>query len=219
MEMSFRKNRIKLVISYDGTNYKGWQKQPDNPSVQECIEKALSEILQSPISLMGSGRTDAGVHAQAQVAHFDSPKDLGRYDLLRALNSYLPTDISILDILSAPDSFHALESCEKKSYCYRLLHHRVPCALRSRYTLFYPQELNLENLQKQASVFLGEHDFEAFQNEGTPVYTTVRKIFQSEWRVCGDEVEYWVEGSGFLKQMVRNLVGAMLRWQNENEAE
>jgi tRNA pseudouridine38-40 synthase len=207
--------RIKLILSYDGTDYCGWQKQKehafasDKPSVQETVEKALEQILRHPIELSASGRTDAGVHAVAQVAHFDSERTMPK-DLCWALHSKLPTSITAKAAFEAPDDFHSTISAEKKIYRYWIWNNMRSTALLSRYSWGLRKPLNLDFLNEAASHLLGEQDFASFRSMGTPVKTTVREIYSAQWsRPKPSLLEFKVCGNGFMKQMVRNLVGTM----------
>lgn len=208
--------RIKLLVSYDGTDFCGWQKQkvhkhsPELPSIQETLEKALSSLFNEPIDLMGSGRTDAGVHAKGQIAHFDTEKPLPK-DLCWALKSLLPSTIVVKDSWTAPRDFHATLSATHKTYRYWIWNNPRPTALLARYSNWVRAPLDLEYLNKQAALFTGEHDFKSFQSVGTPVAHTVRTVFKAKWSQKSESlVQFEVTGSGFLKQMVRNLVGTQI---------
>lgn len=205
--------KIKLLISYDGTGFQGWQRQPDKPSVQATIEEALSRIYDQPIKIVGSGRTDAGTHAVGQVAHFEAPKTIAKEERLqRALNSMLPDSVVIKGIWLAPDDFHALFSARRKTYIYRIWNHPIRSALWRERALWVPEPLDLNYLNEMSSVLMGERDFKSFQTSGTPVKSTVRRIDASAWSQVGGGplLEFRIRGTGFLKQMVRNIVGTLL---------
>jgi len=207
--------KIKLLMSYDGSVHGGWQKQPNNPqTVQQRLEKALVKLFEQDIRVVGSGRTDTGVHAVGQVAHFTINKDPKRYSLVKALQSMLEPSIVVKKAWLAPKEFHAQRSAINKTYKYILLHQKHPSALFYRHAGWLkgnPLESPLKNLNEYAKVFLGTHDFTSFQNVGTEIKSPIRTIYSSQWvEKRPGYLEYQVNGSGFLKQMVRNLVGIQL---------
>ncbi len=205
--------RIKLLISYDGTDYAGWQRQTNAVSVQGTLEAALKKFYGKPVNLMGASRTDTGVHALGQVAHFDAPRSPTQGDLRYALNSLTPPSIVVKQAWIAPSDFHAIASSDKKTYHYRILNRRVPSALRHRYTYWLRSSLDLSYLQTASEYLLGRHDFRSFQTTGTKVKSTIREILDVHWerRGLGEEiVEFRITGNGFLKQMVRNIVGTIV---------
>lgn len=214
--MSSEKKKIKLLVSYDGTDFCGWQKQkehkhgPDKPSLQETIEKALSQILNEPIDLCASGRTDAGVHALAQIAHFETSKALPK-DLCWAIKSLLPNSIAVRQAWIAPEEFHSTLSAVRKTYRYWVWNSPRPSALLSRYSHWVRFPLDLDYLNEQAQYLVKNQDFKSFQSVGTPVQTTVREVYKARWtHRKGSLVQFEITGSGFLKQMVRNIVGTQL---------
>lgn len=205
--------KIKLLLTYDGTEFEGWQRQPDKRTIQGVLEEALSRMYNEPIKTFGSGRTDAGTHAVAQVAHFEAPKILnGEERLVRALNSLLPDSIAVRAAWLAPEDFHALFSASRKTYIYRIWNHPVRSALWRHRALWVPADLDITRLNQFAEVLIGQQDFKSFQTSGTAVKTTVRTLDQAAWKAVsgGHLLEFHVRGNGFLKQMVRNLVGTML---------
>lgn len=204
--------RIKLIVSYDGTDFYGWQKQkPQYITVQGALELALQKVFQTPISIFGSGRTDAGVHARNQVAHFDAPHDPARYNMCKALNSFLPRAIVVKQAFYAPPDFHSLHSALKKTYRYRIITTEFPCPLRKRYATWYRHPVSLGHLNEYAKKLCGTHDFKSFQNAGTDVGTTVREVLEASWSANEiDEIDFSITATGFLKQMVRNIVGTSL---------
>jgi len=208
--------RIKLILSYDGTDYCGWQKQKKHaqasplPSIQETTEQALQKIFQHPIGLSASGRTDSGVHAIAQVTHFDTDRKMPK-DLCWGLRSFLPASIVPKGAFIAPDEFHSTVSAVKKTYRYWIWNHPRPTAILARYTWWIRQPLDLEHLNNSAKYLIGKKDFESFRSMGTPVKTSVREIYQAQWtQVKEGLVQFEVTGNGFMKQMVRNLVGTQV---------
>lgn len=204
--------KIKLLLSYDGTPFQGWQKQPGRPTVQGVLEAVLTQMYDEPIKTIGSGRTDAGTHAVGQVAHFEAPKILnGEHRILRALNSLLPDEIACKGAWLAPDEFHALASAIRKTYIYRIWNAPIRSALWGKRALWVPDPLNIQHLNELSQVVRGEHDFKSFQTQGTPVKSTIRRVDQCEWvRRSPHLLELRIRANGFLKQMVRNLVGTLL---------
>lgn len=205
--------KYKLTIAYDGTSFGGWQVQSNALSIQFLIEQALSTVLRAPTVITGSGRTDAGVHALGQVAHFitDAPIEFSR--LRYALNALLPPTIRILEISSAPDSFHARYSAISKEYHYHLHLSSILDPFKRLYSHPVYTPLNLDVMQQAAELFIGTHDFTSFVNEShTPnaskdgVRTLTRLQFVTE--EGGIRLEF--EGNGFLYKMVRNITGTLL---------
>ena len=199
-----------MIISYDGTGYVGWQRQSNGISIQEMLEKALSEITGDCITVYGSGRTDSGVHARAQVAHFDTCVRMSPDKFAIALNMHLPLDIRVLYSEECDPSFHARFSAKKKQYRYRI-HIGPHSDVFSRYTALqlhrYP---SIDLMQRVAEDVLGTHDFRAFMSTGTTVENTIRTIEESKWEKDKNFLIYSVTGNGFLYNMVRILVGTML---------
>lgn len=208
--------KVKLLMSYDGSAHGGWQRQPTNPeTVQGRLERALSQILDEPIRVIGSGRTDAGVHALAQVAHFATSKDPQKFRIAHALQRLLGPTIVVRKAWLAPQEFHAQRSAMSKTYKYLVLHRRYPSAIHHGLLHWVPiakdGRLSIETLNSYARVFVGTHDFSAFQNVGTTLKSSIRSIFRCEWKDLGRGLlTFEIKGSGFLKQMVRNLVGIQL---------
>lgn len=216
------KPRYKITMSYKGSRFFGWQKQPkpDQPSVQGELESALATLYQRPIRVIGSGRTDRGVHALAQTAHFDLEERLtsdGAKELLYKLNKLTPPELCVYRLQSVPPKFHAQLWTESKTYKYLVHSSPLPHPLWADLIASVPHELNLNRLNEAAKVFLGEHDFKSFQTSGTQVPTTIRQVRVSEWSAGEGHLTYVISGNGFLKQMVRNLVGQMLSWSAGTE--
>ncbi len=202
--------RIRLIISYDGTNYVGWQVQPNGVSVQSLLEKALFELTGEQIRVEGSGRTDSGVHAKAQVAHFDTNARMDAGKFAVAMNMHLPADIRVLYSEECDPSFHARFSAKQKEYAYTVQlgpHADVFHRTTSLHLHYMPDE---SAIQIAAKSVLGTHDFNAFKCSGSSMENTVRTITRSEWTRSGQFLVYHVEGNGFLYNMVRILVGTML---------
>jgi tRNA pseudouridine38-40 synthase len=198
----------KITLSYDGTEFHGWQRQPDKKTVQSTLENSLAKIAQKKISVIGAGRTDAGVHAQAQVAHFKANLHLDEDELLRALNSLLPQDIRITSLIRAAPDFHARKTAMSKIYQYRILHSPKISPFVVRYVLHWPSALNVNLMRRAAPLFIREADFTAFSSNR--LLNPVRTITRSEVKKTGNEVIYTVEANGFLRYMVRTIVGTLL---------
>jgi tRNA pseudouridine38-40 synthase len=205
-------SRWRCLCAYDGTEFNGWQKQTNRESVQDKIEHCLEEIMGTPVRTIGSGRTDAGVHASGQVFHFDAQWNHSPQALLQALRVSLPVGISPRKIDAVPTSFHAHLSAKGKRYLYRICKGwAMPD--RDRYVhSMKERSLDLEAMQEAASCFVGTHDFAAFSaNRGAgDDKPTVRTLWRSEWKDRGDELHFFTEGQGYLYKMVRSMVGAMI---------
>jgi len=203
--------RTRLHIEYDGTDFYGWQRQTVLKSVQGTIEAALSQIFNRPMTVLGASRTDTGVHALQQVAHFDAPRDPSEFDLRYAIQRMSPPSVVVKEMFAAPRDFHAIACVENKTYKYRVLNHRVPSPLLHRYSHWVRFPLDIDHLNAAARYFIGTQDFKAFQTSGTVVQTTVRTISEANWTRLDDSVlEFSITGDGFLKQMVRNVVGTLI---------
>ncbi len=213
------KQRVKLIISYDGTDFCGWQKQSSTakkPSIQETLEFGLAKIFKEPVGCVASGRTDAGVHALGQVVHFDAPKDPSKINLVRALEAILPDSIVVQSSEMVSAKFHSLFSAKAKTYRYVISTNSVGPTFLRRYSHWYPYPFNLKELQELAIVLEGEHDFKSFQSVGTELPNTVRKIYRARWIQKSNHIFYFeITGSGFLKQMVRNIVGTQLYYMQK----
>ena len=198
----------KIVLSYDGTDYFGWQKQPRKQTIQGKLEEALFLFKSKRIPVIGAGRTDAGVHAQGQVAHFRAQLDLDENDLIRALNGQLPSDIRVTALTRVDKEFHARKSALSKVYQYRIYNHATINPFDVRYVLHWPPRLDFKKMQEAAPLFIREADFSTFSSNRH--LHPVRQILRSEISRRKHEVIYTVEGSGFLKYMVRTMVGTLL---------
>ncbi len=202
--------QIKLTIEYDGTNYSGWQLQSGQDSIQARLEAVLERIFATSVRVRGSGRTDAGVHARAQVAAFTLPRPFELAKLHRALNAILPHDIVILKAEAVDDSFDPRRHAIARVYEYRILNQPLPSAFERRYAWLIRDPLNLDRMNVAASIFAGEHDFAGFRSLGTKVKSTVRRVHLSEWRREGVHLTYRVEATSFLRHMVRAMVATMV---------
>ena len=204
--------KIRLLLSYKGSQFFGWQRQKDKRTVQEEMEKALFQLFQKRILVTSSGRTDTGVHALGQSAHIELEEGcLKNIPLKKALNHLLPKDISVLESWKAPKEFHARFSAKKKSYLYFIWTGDSPPVLFSDLLWWRKDGLILEKLEKMAGLILGVKDFKSFQNSGSNVKDTVRTVYQSKWNQVSPSLYcYKITGSGFLKNMIRNLVGTYM---------
>ncbi len=222
------KTRIKFIISYDGTDFCGWQRQSlaretsknEKPSLSRTVENALQKIFKHPIELGASGRTDAGVHALNQVAHFDTTltlEQIKRINLSRATKSFLPPTVVIKKSWIAPPEFHSTLSAQKKTYRYLIYNTKIRSAFLHRSMAHIITPLDLHFLNQCSKKIIGQHDFKSFQSVGTDVASTIRTIYKAHWRwVRPNIAEFSITGSGFLKQMVRNIVGTELLLAQKN---
>ncbi|MFI5322363.1 MAG: tRNA pseudouridine(38-40) synthase TruA [Thermodesulfobacteriota bacterium] len=202
---------IKLAIEYDGTNYVGWQRQPTGPTIQETIETSLKVITGEDIKLLGSGRTDSGVHALGQVAHFRTESRLSISEIQKGLNSILPKDIAIIETEEVDPGFHAQLSARSKTYIYKILNRPFPSAILRDRTWFIPFPLNALLMNEAARMLLGEHDFRAFTQSESTVKSTIRNVFSAGVETRKDILEFRIESDGFLKRMVRLIVGTLVQ--------
>ena len=203
--------RIALIIEYDGTNYVGWQVQPNGVAVQEKLDDAFEKLIGERPVLHASGRTDSGVHARAQVAHFDTECRIPADKFCYALNTRLPGDIRVRASFETNEDFHARFDVREKHYVYCVNNAAHASAFTGGRELHVHYPLDIERLNKAAELFTGTHDFNGFKAAGSKAATTERTIFASEWISRGPRLYYHVAGSGFLYNMVRIMVGTMLR--------
>jgi tRNA pseudouridine38-40 synthase len=211
--------RIRITLSYDGTNYHGWQIQPELATIQGALEAVLAEIEGAPVHVEGSGRTDAGVHALAQVAAFHLGNPIPPENLRKAVNRLLPRDIRVLSVEDAPADFQPRYAALAKTYEYRILRAEICPPFERLYVHHHPYPLNEQLMVELAPRLEGEHDFSAFAaaDEADELgRSKVRRIFSSRLERSGDLLIYRVRGSGFLKHMVRNIVGVLLETGKEN---
>ena len=206
---------LKLTLAYDGTDYVGWQVQPNGDSIQARMEHAWKQVTGETQRITASGRTDAGVHALGQVCSVPTESTLDTHSLRRALNAQTPFDISVRAIAEAPPDFHAIRDAQRKTYCYHLQCGRIQDPLRLRYCWFVPAELDLEAMREAARHVSGEHDFASFQGANSDRRTTVRNVFELELLPTAVHgfpgVTVSITANGFLYNMVRNLVGSLVR--------
>jgi len=204
---------LKLTLQYDGTAYVGWQRQPSGISIQQLLEEALAPIEHGHVTVHGAGRTDAGVHASAQVASVGATNLLNEPTLARALNAALPPDVRVLSVEEMPADFHARFDARSKTYEYRIVNAPLVSAFLHRYVWHVPQPLDAEAMRTAAAALVGTHDFAGFQGVGTPVASTARTIFSLDVEDGGGfdlPLVIRVTGDGFLRHMVRNIVGTLV---------
>ncbi|NJL16383.1 MAG: tRNA pseudouridine(38-40) synthase TruA [Nitrospira sp.] len=201
---------IKLILEYDGTAYAGWQRQPDQPTIQEAIEGAIVGVTQTHVPVIGAGRTDAGVHALGQVASFRIDRDMTPRDWTRALNAHLPANIVVRAAALMPDSFHARHSARGKLYEYRIVNRPERPAVERAYCWHIHQPLDDTAMNEAAQNLIGSHDFSSFQTQPTenddPICHLQRLIVSRE----GDQLRLQAYADRFLKQMVRSIVGTLV---------
>ena len=200
-----------LTLCYDGTRYKGWQKQGNTAgTIQEKLETILSRLLDQPVELAASGRTDAGVHAREQVCSFRADTVLSTEELLRRLRAHLPEDIGALSLEIAPPRFRARLSCVGKTYVYRIWNSRDPDVFERKYRTCVPESLDLDAMRRAADLLCGEHDFAAFCSAKPGKKSTVRELRSIQIEKDGADLRLIYAGSGFLYNMVRILTGTLL---------
>jgi len=205
-------NRYKMTISYDGTAYAGWQVQPNGPTIQAHLEKGIHKITGETVKVHGSGRTDQGVHARGQVAHFDLENPFNVASLRKALNALLPGDIRILRVEKTGPSFHARRDAASKEYRYFIWNSGIMPPFLRLYRAHIRKKLDVRAMQSAASMLVGKHDFASFtSNPNTKVDSTVRKLTKLEITKRGSEIVISAVGEGFLYKMVRSLAGFLIR--------
>lgn len=203
---------LKLTLEYDGTAYGGWQRQSNAPSIQQSLEETLREMTKEDLRVTGAGRTDAGVHALGQVASVRTESRIPLHGFLRGLNTLLPGDISVLSVEDAPPDFDARRSARGKHYRYRILNRPARAALRERFVWHIPGPiLDVSRMQAACEPLRGRHDFAAFRSADCERLTTVRELSRLEVHHVADELHVDVEGTAFLHNMVRIIVGTLVR--------
>jgi tRNA pseudouridine38-40 synthase len=209
---------LKIVLAYDGSEFSGWQVQPAAATIQGTLASAIGRVTGEKVLPQGSGRTDAGVHALAQVATFATESSIPARNLVKALNDVLPLSIRILEATEAPPDFHARKSACAKTYRYRIFRGAICSPFLARYVWHYPYPLDEDAMRQAAGFVIGEHDFTSFaavdseRGREDETISNVRRIFASTWERANEDEEliYAVRGSGFLHHMVRNLVGTFV---------
>lgn len=205
------KKKYLLIVEYEGTAYHGWQVQKNGISVQGVVEKALSKITKTETTVLSSGRTDAGVHAEGMPAHFVTESKMKPIEFLYALNSLLPLDITIKEVRKVPMTFNARGSVKRKLYRYTILNRNYPSALNYRRSWFMPHKLDIAAMRRAAKYFEGKNDFTSFRAGNCNAKTPIRILDRVEIFRQDDFLIFEVEGKGFLKHMVRNLMGTLVQ--------
>ena len=206
---------LKIILSYDGAEFAGWQVQPDATTVQGTLASAIGRVTGEKVLPQGSGRTDAGVHALAQVVTFVTSSSVPTGNFVKALNDILPASVRVIEVTEMPPEFHARHSALAKNYRYRIFRGAICPPFLARYVWHYPYPLHEQEMTRAAGRVVGEKDFTSFAavdpERGRAAGTSnVRTIFSSSWERAGEELIYRVRGSGFLHHMVRNLVGTFI---------
>ncbi|MBQ8726377.1 MAG: tRNA pseudouridine(38-40) synthase TruA [Clostridia bacterium] len=202
--------RVFLKIEYDGTNYCGWQIQPNGLSVQQVVEKAILSLTGEDVCITGSGRTDSGVHALGQVAHFDTQSSIPAEKFASALNQFLPEDVKVVESYKVDSEMHARFSAKRKTYRYSVYQSKHPRPLIDRYSARVEFPLDISAMQKACQKFIGAHDFIGFSSTGSDVKDTVREIYSASVESCGEQIIFTVCGNGFLYNMVRIMAGTLV---------
>jgi tRNA pseudouridine38-40 synthase len=203
-------NRIKLIIEFDGSNFCGWQLQSGVRTVQQALELALEQLLEAPVRVHSSGRTDSGVHARGMVAHFDTERELPLRAYREGLNRLLPRDVAVLSAAPVSDGFHARFSAEGKWYRFSIWNHPVRSPLQDRRVWHIKTALDLAAMQQAAGLLVGSQDFAAFRASSCEAKTTLREIYSLNLIQDGALVHIDVRGSGFLQHMVRIIAGTLV---------
>lgn len=202
--------RILLTIEYFGKNYAGWQRQKNAISVQQVLEEKLSVILQSPIVLSASGRTDSGVHALGQKAHFDYDGNFPVEKIAFAVNTTLPEDVRVLSAIKVHDDFHAQYSAKRKTYVYKAYVSRTLHPLKNYHFARIPYDnVDFEKMKRACNDLLGTHDFSGFSSTGSGIKTTVRTVYSATLTKDGEDITLEITGNGFLYNMVRIIAGTL----------
>ncbi|MEF9952449.1 MAG: tRNA pseudouridine(38-40) synthase TruA [Clostridium sp.] len=201
---------IKLIIEYDGTNYSGWQRQDNATTIEDIIEKVIRNLVKEDIKIIGSSRTDAGVHARGQVASFETNSNIPAFKFANAINARLPRDIVIVSSEEVDLDFHPRYSVKRKQYSYNIINRRINTALMRNYYAHVGYELDVDKMVKACNYFIGVHDFSAFKSQGGSTLDSVREIYSLNITKNGDYLTILVEGNGFLYNMVRIIAGTLI---------
>lgn len=210
IELGNSLRNIKMVVAYEGTNYAGFQRQLNGPTIQGIMEDRLSVILNSEIALNGAGRTDSGVHANGQIVNFKTTNRLETIKIQKALNSLLPEDIIIRSVEEKPLDFHARYSAKNKTYSYTIYNDQIRPLFNRKFVYHYRHQLDPEKMKQAADLLLGRHDFKSFQAAGSTVVNTTRTIRFIHLNQHGSLIKIIINADGFLYHMVRNIVGSLI---------
>lgn len=201
---------IALRLAYMGTAYRGWQSQPDVPTVSQALQAAIAAVVGHPVRLTGCGRTDSGVHAETYVANFFTSSHIPADRIPYAINTKLPSDIAVYRAADVADCFHSVFSSVQKEYTYRIYSSAFPNPFYADRALFYPQRLNLDAMMSAASKFVGDHEFSSMRTLGSNVRTTRRKMFRCSVEMLGEIIEMRMCANGFLYNMARTIAGTLV---------
>jgi tRNA pseudouridine38-40 synthase len=201
---------LKIIVEYDGTKYCGWQIQPNGESIQAVLERAISTFFGTPTRIIGSGRTDAGVHAVGQVANFFTGKEYDRHRILRGLNALTPADITIKEVEIVVDAFDARRDGRSRTYEYRILNRSTPSPFHLNRAWHLHDPLDRNAMRAAISCLLGEHDFSSFRAAGCEATHPVRNVYRSSLDERDELLVYSIEATAFLRHMVRNIVGTLV---------
>jgi tRNA pseudouridine38-40 synthase len=207
----------KLIIQYDGSNYSGWQIQKNSGSVQQTISESIEVVLKEKVNIIGSGRTDSGVHAIGQVANFRTETVIDIYRFKHSLNSILPSDILVSSMEDVDFEFHSRFDAKKRTYLYLLTQTRSP--FYKNYSYFYPRNIDIEKLNSLSSLFLGEKNFTSFSKKNSDIENKNCTVYKSFWRKRGELVLFSIKASRYLHGMVRTIVGTLLNAQDQKDPE
>ena len=203
--------RVKILVSYDGAKYCGWQVQPNAITVQQILEDALFQVTGKRSRITGSGRTDAGVHALGQVAHFDTDANIPAEKFFLAMNIHLPDDIKVLKSQLAQDDFHATKDAKKKTYRYSTYVSKTILPLKDKYAVQIEHEIDVQKMIDCAKFIIGTHDFKCMSASGGGAKTTVRTIYSIDIIEKDGQIDFYICGNGFLYNMVRIMVGTLIK--------
>jgi tRNA pseudouridine38-40 synthase len=204
-------NNYRMVIQYDGGRYKGWQRLGKGENtIQEKLESVLSELTGEKTEIIGSSRTDAGVHALAQIANFKTDRSLTQAEVKNYLINYLPQDICVKEVILVPENFHARYNAKGKTYLYKIWNQEYPNPFMRKYSMHVKNKLDIGSMKNAAEYFIGEHDFTAFSNAKTNKKSMVREIYAISIDENEGLIEIRVSGNGFLYNMVRKIVGTLI---------
>lgn len=206
---------VKMVLAYEGTNYAGFQRQLNGPTIQGNLEDSLSRILNSKVTIIGAGRTDAGVHARGQVVNFKTVNQMPVAKIHKALNSLLPKDILVKAANETDLQFHARYSAKTKTYSYLIYNDQLRPLFERNFVYYYRRQLDLGKMRQAISLLIGTHDFKCFQAAGSTVTNTIRTIHFCRLEQNGPLIKFIINADGFLYHMVRNIVGSLILVGND----
>lgn len=201
---------IKMILEYEGTRYHGWQYQVGRTTIQQVLEECISTITQENIRVVGSGRTDVGVHALNQVAHFTTNSNIEARNLLRGINSLLPWDIVVKDLMEMDGAFHARYDAKSKAYLYQILNSPVRSALYGHYAWCIREPLDVERIRETSALLIGTYDFSSFCAANCGIKNHTRTVMNIDVEMKRSMIKIYIEANGFLKYMVRNIVGTLV---------